>query len=214
MSTSGFSPMKQCPSCASMVDSQSNACGYCGHDFTGQLATGENAGQSPYVQHVRSSMRWSLWLTTFIVLAVTGTIVAAFFFVGKEVDDTFDKVGLGNVEVGDALNPKELDTSAEGAFKGVKPLVAELNAKGVKCERTNVVVSNGTLESGTCFMGTDSLNVQVYFDKLSFDASVSSLEATQGKSLAFGRNWTVLAPTSPGTAKKVAKALGGQIGKP
>lgn len=198
-----------------MVDSQSNACGYCGHDFTGQLATGgQNMGESPYVQHVRSSMRWSLWLTIFIVLAVTGTIVAAFFFVGKEVDDTFDKVGIGNVDVGDAFNPKELDTEAEGAFKGVKPLVAELKANGVKCERTNVLASNGTLESGTCFRGSTSLTIQVYFDKLSFDASVSSLESTQGKSLAFGSNWTVMAPTDPAIVKKVAEALGGKVGKP
>lgn len=206
--------MKQCPACGNQVDAQSNACGFCGHDFTGQLGSVTSVGESPYVQQVRSRSRWGVWLIVLIVLVVGASAVGAVFFVGKEVTDAFSDTGVG-VDIGNGgIEPQEIDTSAEGTFKGIKPLVAELKTNGVKCKRTNIIVSNGTLESGSCFMGADSLTILVYFNQLSFDASVSSMEATQGKSLAYGKNWVVLAPTSPGIAKRAAAALGGKVGRP
>ena len=206
--------MKQCPACGNQVDEQSNACGFCGHDFTGRLASGLSVGESPYVQQARARSRWGPLLVVLIVLVVGATAVGGVFFVGKEVTDAFTDTGVDVTTGGGGVEPQQIDTSAEGTFKGIKPLVAELKANGVKCKRTNVIVSNGTLESGSCFMGTDSLTILVYFNQLAFDASVSSMESTQGKSLAFGKNWLVLAPTSPEIAKAAAKALGGKVGRP
>lgn len=206
--------MKQCPACGNQVDAQTSACGFCGHDFSGERASGLSAGESPYVQQAATRPRWAPFVVVLIVLVVGASAVGGVFFVGKQVTDAFTDTGVDVTTEGGGVEPQQIDTSTEGTFTGIKPLVAVLKANGVKCKRTNVVVSNGTLESGSCFMGIDSLTILVYFNQLAFDASVSSMESTQGKSLAYGKNWIVLAPTSPGVAKAAAKALGGKVGRP
>ncbi len=205
--------MKQCPACGNAVDGRSDACTFCGHSFTGRPNLGQDMSTSPYAPQARSGPRLGVWLTIFFVLAVTGAIAAALFFVGREVNEEFGSIGTDSeTETGEVFSPKRLDTSAEGAYEGIRPLVAELGAGGVSCKRVNVLVKNSTLQAGTCFIGAESLSIQVYFSKLAFDASVSSMKSSVGANLAFGKNWTVLAPTSVRLTKQVAEALDGRTG--
>ena len=156
-------------------------------------------------------------LIIIMTLVITGGTVVIFLMVGNEVSDVIDEIpnfaspftqgtdGSGGGSQGETL------TSRPGAYKTAKALAADMNGNGLKCKDFSLVTENTALQAGTCFAGATPLTIQVFFDELSYNAVVNNYKSNDAIHVAYGSNWTVLAP-SPKDAKRVAKALDGKVG--
>lgn len=204
---------RNCPTCGQSVAVGAAYCGYCGHDFSASSSGPSGfTPMTPTYTTVSSGggFGWIKWLIIFITVATVGGTVAIFAFVGNEVDNVIDQVNIPDFNVNGPGGSSDALTGP-GSFKTGKALVAALNDGGFDCKRYNLITENQSLEAGTCFAGAESVSIQVYYDKLSFDSVVSNYISNDSIHIAYGKNWTVLVQT-PKSAKKAAKALDGKVG--
>ncbi|HYN37598.1 MAG TPA: hypothetical protein VEV82_11575, partial [Actinomycetota bacterium] len=160
-------------------------------------------------------------LRAFIIimtLIVTGGTLAIFLMVGSKVGEVIDDIPDSTnpfTQAGD--NPGGGQggggslSDGPGAFKTAKAVAVAMNKNGLKCKNYDLVTTNTALQAGTCFAGAAPLTIQVFYDQLSYDAVVNNYRSNNAIHVAYGTNWTVIAPT-PKDAKRVAKALDGKVG--
>lgn len=205
---------RPCPTCGQAVDTNATVCGYCGHDFTGRIVT-----PPPTSGSGRGGFDGLRAFIIIMTLIITGGTVVIFLMVGNEVSDVIhnipdftnpftqggDNPGGGNQGGGGSLS------DGPGAFQTAKAVAVAMNKNGLECKNYDLVTENTALQAGTCFAGAAPLTIQVFYDQLSYDAVVSNYRSNNAIHVAYGTNWTVLAPT-PKDAKRAAKALDGKVG--
>ena len=203
---------RNCPTCGQPVPITAQYCGYCGHDFTGTSGNPGMSGFTPNYAPAPSGggFGWIKWLIIFITVATVGGTVAIIALVGNEVDSVLDQVDIPDFDANGPGGSSDALTGP-GSFKTGKALVGALNEGGFSCKRYNLITENQSLQAGTCFAGAESVSIQVYYDKLSFDSVVSNYISNESIHIAYGKNWTVLVQ-SPKSAKAAAKALDGKVG--
>ena len=203
---------RTCPTCGQAVDTNATVCGYCGHDFTGRIVMPpgtSGSGRSGF-----GGLRTFIIIMTLIITAGTLAII---LMVGNQVENAFDDIpNLTNPFTQGADNPGsgqegESISDGPGAFQTAKAVAAAMNKNGLKCKNYDLVTTNDALQAGTCFAGPTPLTIQVFYDQLSYDAVVNNYRSNNAIHVAYGTNWTVLAPT-PRDAKHAAKALDGKVG--
>ena len=185
-------------------------CGFCGHDFTGRYVMPSGVSSGP-------SFGWVRWLVIFMVLAITGGSVAIFLMVGNEVDNVLEDVpnfedsfpdGGGLPGGPDSDNPL---ADRPGAYKTARELFKDMNANGLDCKNFSLITENQSLQAGSCTSEAVPLSIQVFYDELSYNSVVGNYRTNDAINVAFGSNWTVLAPTKK-DARRVAQALDGKVG--
>ena len=215
MNDSSEEQMRSCPTCGQQVPLNSSVCGYCGNDFSGNF---RGAGATP--PYVGGSGGGFGWLRALVIgiPAIGLVLTAAFvFFIGNEVDNVVDsafdeagKLDIPSIEVDAGGGDGKSTITGKGSYKTARALAADLNANGVKCGQFDLVTENDALQAATCFVDeTTPLTIQVMYDQLSYDSIVDGYKKQKDLAVAYGTNWTVIAPT-PAIAKGVATALDGK----
>lgn len=204
---------RPCPTCGQAVDANATVCGYCGHDFTGRIVMPSSTSSSG-----RSGFGGLRAFIIIMTLIVTGGTLAIFLMVGSKVGEVIDDIPdftnpftQGGDNPGGGQGGGGSLSDGPGAFKTAKAVAVAMNKNGLKCKNYDLVTTNTALQAGTCFAGAAPLTIQVFYDQLSYDAVVNNYRSNNAIHVAYGTNWTVIAPT-PKDAKRVAKALDGKVG--
>ncbi len=155
-----------CPNCGYGLDPSAPVCGNCGFDRTGKMVSGSvpsgSGGQDAPVtvqsgsdSPLASGIGFPWKLITFLVVA---GVIAFFAYslkddVSKIVDDVQDGIEefTSDINTGDGPLGGTLEEEPRTpGYPGVRAVVREINAGGLKCNDISIDAAGPPVESGSC----------------------------------------------------------------
>lgn len=198
------SAQRNCPNCGYSVAVEASVCGNCGALIGRPLAT-----------RLAPSRTGRLAILAVAALGVGG------FFAFRETVPAILKDAWEAVE--EELGTPEFETPVietpviEGrialGYRRVRPLVADLNAGGLKCNRIQVDSSDDFLEAGSCQSRGTHVQINVYLRPESIEFAETEIFSKESPFTFLHKdNWWIISSRS--VVRAARGILGGEIGRP